>query len=131
MGCVLKISASIHCGTQGVVIATKNKWPDQQTDAGGSPIYNCGIVMRARAVIRNVHFFQCQSAGLHVAADGGVRVQGGGNANGWYADHIASYYNGNAGLATDGSDANAGMCIYLDTMQNGQSGYLGRFIPRE
>jgi hypothetical protein len=108
---------------------TRNQWPDQHTDAGGSPIYNCGIVMRARAVIRNLHFFQCQSSGLHVAADGGVRVQGGGNANGWYADHIASYYNGNAGIATDGSDANAGMCIYLDTMQNGQTGlWEGSFL---
>jgi hypothetical protein len=106
-----------------------NQWPDQKTDASGTPIYNCGIVMRARAVIRNLHFFQCQSAGLHVAADGGVRVQGGGNANGWYADHIASYYNGNAGLATDGSDANAGMCIYLDTIQNGQTGlWEGSFL---
>lgn len=106
-----------------------NQWPDQKTDASGSPIYNCGIVMRARAVIRNLHFFQCQSGGLHVAADGGVRVQGGGNANGWYADHIASYYCGNAGLATDGSDANAGMCIYLDTMQNGQTGlWEGSFL---
>jgi hypothetical protein len=102
----------------------RNKWPNQVPDASGTPQYFCGVLGRARCSVRNVWAFACQSFGVAFAADGGHLLTGPGNVNGWHADHIVAYYNGYAGLCADGSDANAGVCTYLDTIQNGYAGLL-------
>jgi hypothetical protein len=99
-----------------------NQFPNQRPDIGGTPVYNCGILGRARCSILNVWAFQFQGYGVAMAADGGHRLLGPGNVNGFFCSHLVCYYNGSAGFFADGSDANAGTVMYLDTIQNGECG---------
>jgi hypothetical protein len=101
-----------------------NKFADQMPDAGGTPVYHCGILGRARCIIEKIWAFQFQGYGVAMAADGGHRLLGPGNVNGFHVDHLVAYYNGCAGFFADGSDANAGTVMYLDTIQNGECGLM-------
>jgi hypothetical protein len=101
---------------------THNQFPNQHPDAGGTPVYHSGIIGRARCSILNVWAFQFQGYGVAMAADGGHRLLGPGNVNGFFCSHLVCYYNGSAGFFADGSDANAGTVMYLDTIQNGECG---------
>jgi hypothetical protein len=101
-----------------------NKFPDQLPDASGTPVWHCGIIGRARNNILNIWAFCNQGHGVCMAADGGHMLLGPGNVNGFFCSHLVCYYNGSGGFCADGSDANAGTVMYLDTIQNGQWGLM-------
>jgi hypothetical protein len=99
-----------------------NKWPDQMLDAGGEPIYVCGIILRGRSRVENVSLTGYQGFGIACIANGDPYLKGAGNCNGFHLDHIVSYFNGKAGLHTGYSDCNAGYIGYIDTAFNGRFG---------
>jgi hypothetical protein len=100
----------------------KNKWPDQTPDSSGTAQYWCGMVMRARMVVRECYFYQNAGHGLAIVGDGDPLLQGTGNVNGFDIQHIISYYNGKAGIATGYSNSNAGSGFNIDTALNGTYG---------
>ncbi len=99
-----------------------NKYPDQNPDSSGSPQYSCGIIMRARAVLRNLHIVGYNGFGIAVVASGDPLLKGGGNCNGWDIEHVSPYYNGKGGMHVGFGDANAGRCTYFDGLWNGTYG---------
>jgi hypothetical protein len=101
-----------------------NKFPDQMPDSSGTPLWHCGIIGRARCNVVNIWAFSNQGHGVIMAADGGHMLLGPGNVNGFFCSHLVCYYNGSGGFCADGSDANAGTVMYLDTIQNGQWGLM-------
>lgn len=99
-----------------------NKYPDQNLDVSGSPIYPAGIVMRAASTIRNVKLTQCGGHGIAIVANGDPEIKGAGNVNGWDVEHILSFYNAKDGIHVGYSDANAGSARSINTYQNGRWG---------
>jgi hypothetical protein len=98
----------------------RNKWPNQNTTPGGFPIYTSGLIMRARAILRNMGFSQNNGFGLAIVGDGDKYITGAANVNGWDIAHISVFYNGKAGIRVGYSDANAGSAYYIDGGFNGK-----------
>lgn len=71
-----------------------------------------GIVMRARANVRECWIFEWRENGVQCKADTGGTGDGLGNANGWRLTDCYVSGNGKNGLFCDGGDANAGVASY-------------------
>ncbi len=99
-----------------------NKFPDENLDVSGTPIYPCGIMLRSRAIVRNVRVTQSGGHGIACVANGDPELKGAGNVNGFDLQHIVSYYNAKDGIHVGYSDANAGSVQYVDTYDNGRGG---------
>jgi len=70
-----------------------------------------GIVLNARAMVRNVGVYNFKGDGFHVEGYSGNTPPT--NANGWTIINCTTIGNGNWGLYAHGTDANAGTCINL------------------
>lgn len=97
-----------------------NKWPDQNLTPGGYPIYTTGLIMRARAILRNTGWFQFNGFGMAIVGDGDRYITGAANVNGWDIAHTSLFYNGKSGVRVGYSDANAGSSYYIDGGFNGK-----------
>jgi hypothetical protein len=95
--------------------APNNLFPDQKLDVAGEPVYNCSIIMRARARVRNIIFLGPQGFGLAIIANGDPYLKGAGNTNGWQADHLFGSGCGKALIHTGDSDSNAGSARFIDS----------------
>ena len=90
--------------------------------AGGS-LTQHGLWARTRISIENVYIENFPGDGIHIRATAGGGGFDEGNANSWSI--IGGRVNdcGGNGLFVDGADANAGLCLGLDSMANGGWGF--------
>ena len=90
--------------------------------AGGS-LTRHGLWARTRISIENVYIENFPGDGIHIRATAGGGGFDEGNANLWSI--IGGRVNdcGGNGLFVDGADANAGLCLGLDSMANGGWGF--------
>jgi hypothetical protein len=103
--------------------ANYNKWPDQNPDLGGEPIYNCGIIMRARAQLNRILMIGGYNGGcVAVIANGDRNLKGAGNTNGWDLRHCVLSGGGKFNLHVSNSDSNAGSVTFLDSSYAGRMG---------
>ena len=82
--------------------------------AGGT--LGSGVVMNARAELRNVLINGFRVDGIQVLANTGVAPYN--NANNWRIENCVVMSNGRHGLFVQGADVNAGTCIGLDSRGN-------------
>jgi hypothetical protein len=102
--------------------APNNLYPDQKLDIAGQPVYNCGIIMRARARCRNLVFLGPQGYGIAIIANGDRTIKGAGNTNGWELTHIVGSGCGKALIHVSNSDGNAGSARHIDSQFAGRMG---------
>jgi hypothetical protein len=102
--------------------APNNLYPDQKLDVAGEPVYNCAIIMRARARVRNCVFLGPQGFGVAIIANGDPYLKGAGNTNGWEVTHIFGTGCGKALIHTGDSDSNAGSARFVDSQFAGRMG---------
>ena len=82
--------------------------------AGGT--LGSGVVMNARAELRNVLVSGFRVDGIQILANTGVAPYN--NANNWHIENCVTMVNGRHGLFVQGADVNAGTCIGLDSRSN-------------
>jgi hypothetical protein len=99
-----------------------NKWPDQNLDLAGQPIFNCAINMRARARVKNVTILSSNGFGIAIIANGDRDMKGAGNTNGWDLEHIIVTGCGKDNIHVGDSDSNAGSARFIDSSYAGRMG---------
>jgi hypothetical protein len=90
---------------------------------GGTSITKHGIVMRARATVRNCYIVEFPGIAFYINATVGNGTYNG-NANQWRVEDSVSKACVRGGLWIEGSDANAGYSINWETSAGGGCGLL-------
>lgn len=117
-------AATPNDGADGTVLSGFSI--NNRKNAGGT--LGSGIVMNARAELKNLLIQRFRVDGIQIFADTSVSPFY--NANSWKISNCVSISNDRHGFYVKGGDANAGTCISLDSRSNGgvgiyESSFLG------
>jgi hypothetical protein len=97
------------------------KFPDQNLDISGTSIYNCGLILRAKAELTRIQVLSANGFGIGFLANGDPEIKGAGNVNQWNYNHVRTIGCGKAGIHTGNSDCNASSGVMFEDY------YAGRF----
>lgn len=101
--------------------AGNKKYPDQNLDISGTPIYNCGFILRAKAELDRIQVLSANGFGVAFVANGDAYIKGAGNVNQWKYSHVRTIGCGKAGIHVANSDCNASSGLMFEDY------YAGRF----
>jgi hypothetical protein len=102
--------------------ALQSRYPSQNPDISGTPIYDCGMLLKTATKYYDVSVTQYNGHGISVSANGDPELTGPGNADDTRGIGMFLFYNGKDGLHVSGSEANACSFFDVNTGFNGRAG---------
>jgi hypothetical protein len=106
--------------------ALQSRYPNQNPDVSGTPIYDCGMLLKTATKYYDVSVTSYNGQGIAVSANGDPELTGPGNADDTRGIGMFLFYNGKDGLHVSGSEANACSFFDVNTGFNGRAGVYER-----